>query len=80
MEVGHSLTLHSKWQLRGHVFYQVWIVYSALMKIVVHLSSRTDKASLHKLSSSLLQYLCTFPFCVLFLLIAMVCSSLNILW
>lgn len=37
MEVGHSLTLHSKWQLRGHVFYQVWIVYSALMKIVVHL-------------------------------------------
>lgn len=78
MAVGHSLTLHSKWQLRGHVLYQVWIVYSALMKITVHLSSRTDKASLHKVSSSLLQYLCTF--CVLFLLISMVCNSLNIHW
>lgn len=82
MEVGHSLTLHSKRQLRGHFLYQVWIVHSALMRILLHLSSRTVRQS--QPSQSLLfltAILMHIPIlCLLFLLISMVCNSLNILW
>lgn len=79
--MGHSLTLHSKWQLRGHFLYKVWIIYSILIKIIVHLSSRTVRQI--QPSQTLLFLIAMLKpipiLCLLFLLICMVCNYFLLL-
>lgn len=46
MEVGHSLTLYSKWQHRHHFLCQVWIVYSDSVLLFFYSISFLPVASL----------------------------------